>query len=360
MSISIFELQIERFRNIPKAIVHPGSGFNFFYGENGAGKTSILEAIYHLGSGRSFRANQSQLLIQKNMQSFFLFAQVQHQLDSKIPMGIERFQDGRKSIRMAGDNVASLAILAQQLPLLFLGPESHRFFHDGPRLRRQVLDWGVFHVEHCFHSQWKLCETILKQRNSLLKIKAPYRDVLVWDVEFISAAEQLDQMRARYVSALQPIVARVLHTLLDMDGLTLIYERGWNLSLELSAVLKKNHERDMLLGYTQAGPHRADLQLVYKGSPAQTYLSQGQQKLAAYAVYLAQALLLEQLTAKKPVCLIDDLSSELDSGKRRSVLKVLTSLQTQVFITSTSYDDLELGEEPFQLFHVKHGEIHNA
>jgi DNA replication and repair protein RecF len=360
MSISIFELQIERFRNINKTIIHPGSGFNFFYGENGAGKTSVLEAIYHLGSGRSFRANQSQLLIQKEMQSFFLFAQVQQKPDNKIPMGVERFQDGRKTIRMEGENIASLSLLAQQLPLLFLGPESHRFFHDGPRLRRQTLDWGVFHVEHCFHSRWKLCETILKQRNSLLKIKAPYRDVLVWDIEFINAAEQLDQMRSQYVSALQPIVDGVLHDLLGMAELALIYERGWSFSQELSTVLKKNHDRDMLLGYTQSGPHRADLQLVYKGAPAQTYLSQGQQKLAAYALYLAQAMLLERLTGKKPVCLIDDLSSELDSGKRRAVLKVLTSLQTQVFITSTSYDDLELGDESFQLFHVKHGEVHNS
>jgi DNA replication and repair protein RecF len=357
--MAITELRIEQFRNIREARIHPKSTFNFLYGANGAGKTSVLEALYHLGTGRSFRTSQSNLLIQNAAESFRVFS-VLETTSASIPVGVERHKDGRKNIRMNGEKVASLSVLAQQLPLLFLGTESHRFFHEGPKLRRQTLDWGVFHVEHSFHSYWRSCETILKQRNVLIKNRRPYSEIVSWDIELATSAEQLHQLRASYISEFWPIAEALLGKLLNVDDLTLHYERGWANNINLQEALKKNYERDLMIGYTQLGPHRADLQLLYQAFPAQNYLSQGQQKLAAYGLYLAQGLLLEKKTEKKPIYLIDDLASELDVNKQKAVLKVLQDLNAQVFITGTSCQESEFlaNTEECQLFHVEHGVIH--
>lgn len=355
----ITQLIINHFRNLNALTIEPQAGINIFYGQNGSGKTSILEAIYFLGLGRSFRTSLVQRIIHHDAQQLLLFASLQYQ-DRIQPIGVERSRQGDKKIRLNGETITSLAPLAKQLPLQLLTTESHRYFHDGPKPRRQFLDWGVFHVEPSFHTTWQQYQKALRQRNASLKSHLPQREIEVWNPEIIHLSTLFDEYRKNYIAQLQPILTQLLSTVLPETDLHLRYSRGWSQERDLDEVLSSTLLRDQQLGYTQYGPHRADLQLYAEKTPVCDFLSQGQQKLAAYALHLAQGLLLQKCTAQSPIYLIDDLPSELDPEKRRFVTSILTQLRSQVFITGITLpelSDMVPANHPTRMFHVEHGQI---
>ncbi len=355
-NMSIDRLVMNDFRNILAATIEPLPGVNVFFGKNGSGKTSILEAIYFLGLGRSFRTHLAHRIIHHDANHFLLFASL-NQSGQVVPVGVERFRSGEKKIRLGGETLTSLALLAKKLPLQLLTPDSHRYFHDGPKLRRQFLDWGVFHVEQLFYLQWQDFNKALKQRNAGLKQQLPLGEMSIWDNEIIKSAALFDHYRKTYIAQLQPLLIDLLQSFLPSTDLHLRYYRGWSHERELAEVLIANLTRDQQLGYTQSGPQRADLQLYAGKVPAADHLSQGQQKLAAYALHLAQGVLMQKLTNQSPIYLIDDLPSELDTEKRRLVADVLAKLQAQVFITGITIPELEdmVCINQARTFHVKHG-----
>lgn len=356
--MSITELRINHFRNITEASFEFSPGFNLFFGQNGSGKTSLLESIYFLGRGKSFRSSLANRVIQHDQEKLSLFAKLQ---DDKVitPAGMMRSRSGEKQMKLNGENIQSLSALAAALPTQLISTESHRFFSDGPKNRRQFLDWGLFHVEQSFYPIWKKVEHALKQRNACLKARLPQGEIQLWDRELIEGAEILDSLRKSYIEALEQIVPSMLETLIGPNHIKARYKRGWNKDNNLQELLEQGIHRDLQLGYTQYGPHRADYQL-FTGSPAVPavdVLSQGQQKLASYALLLAQGKLMQQLTGKSPVYLIDDLPSELDPERRAAITGVLQEIDAQVFITGITQSDLQnlLAIGGSRVFHVKHG-----
>lgn len=356
--MSINQLQIKQFRILNSVDISTGPGFNVFYGINGSGKTSILEAIYYLSMGRSFRTSQSERIIQHHHSEFSIFAQLNHP-EQSIPIGLERNIEGGRKVRIDGQAVIRLADLAKKLPTILMSTENHRFFHDGPKERRQFLDWGLFHVEQGFFATWQDFQRILKQRNAALKNKSPISEIRIWDKELIASALQIDDLRLQMVQQLEPLLNNLLDKLLYGIQLEFIYFSGWDSAQSLADCLHNNIYRDIALGYTQLGPQRADLQLKNAGTPAEDYLSQGQQKLAAYALKLAQGLLMQQTLNNSPVFLIDDLPSELDPEKRAAIMETLQEINAQVFVTGIIKEELQdiISIPNTQLFHVKQGVI---
>ncbi len=354
----IDQLLIDNFRNLIKIQLNPQPGINIFYGQNGSGKTSLLEAIYFLGLGRSFRSHLIQRIIHQHAEQFLLLAQLK-QDHQTISIGMERSRHGDKRIRLNGEFIHSLAPLAQHLPLQLLTSDSHRYFHEGPKPRRQFLDWGVFHVEHGFYPHWILFQKALKQKNAGLKSNLPYSQIEIWDREIIPLAHLFDQYRKKHVESLQIIFAELINSFLPEIPLHLRYSRGWPEDKNLDELLITHRIRDQQLGYTYYGPQRADLTVYTEKTPVSDILSQGQQKLAAYALHLAQGILLQRLINRSPIYLIDDLPSELDSTKRKFVAEILSKLQAQVFITAINLHDLSemIPLNEAQLFHVEHGQI---
>jgi DNA replication and repair protein RecF len=355
---TINSLSITNFRNLTSVNIKPSSSFNVFYGDNGAGKTSFLEAIYFLGLGKSFRSSNINRIIQHDADSFSIFAIIEND-QQQIPLGMQRSRNGSRHIKFDGESIQSLAPIAKQIPLLLISTMSYRFFHDGPKIRRQFLDWGLFHVEPSFYSLWQRLQRILKQRNMGLKSHLPSRDIAAWNLEFVEAAEAIDQLRVKLTTKLEPILLKQLNILMPELDFSLRYQRGWSKEESLLQLLENNFHRDNQLGYTYYGPQRADLQLLCQKVPAQDVLSQGQQKLSAYALQLSQGMLLKQETGNTPIYFIDDLPSELDNNKRVCVTKTLQSLGAQVFITGIELEDLRplLNLNTIQLFHVEHGTV---
>jgi len=360
---SIQQLQISAFRNISDASLDFAPGLNLIAGENGSGKSSILEAIHYAGLGRSFRNTRNTPVIQHDQRQCAVYCR----LDSDITLGIGRSLDSPPQVRIQGEKAASPAELAHHLPLQLLNAETFQLLEGGPKSRRQFIDWGVFHVEHCFHQDWRDFKRCLANRNTLLKKHAAPEEILPWSQEFSRLARDIDAHRKAYLGHFLPFLETMLKNLLLIEELTFRYYPGWNDDEPIEDVLLNNLNRDLALGHTAAGPQRADLKIKVGSQYANTILSRGQQKLLVSAMKLAQGAYLAGESKRQCIYLIDDLPAELDRNNRQKVCAILCSLGAQVFVTGTEESELletlsNSGFEPSQckLFHVKHGRISAA
>lgn len=354
----INKLELTHFRNLTSINIEPHSCFNIFYGENGSGKTSLLEAIHYLGFGKSFRTHSPSRIIQNGAAHFSVFTLLQ-QGNTPIPVGIKRSIDGKKQMRLNGEDIHSLSRIVKCLPIQLISTESYRFFHDGPKIRRQFLDWGVFHVKPEFHALWRCLQKVLKQRNSAIKKHSSIKEIIVWDEELCATGNAIDLLRTEFIREFTPIFKKLFSSFIPNYECGIHYQRGWPKEIALLEVLKSAIYKDMQLGYTQFGPQRADMQIYVDKIPVQDFLSQGQQKLAAYALHLTQGQLFQETLNRSPIYLIDDLPSELDPSKRDLITSTLQKLQSQVFITGITRADLReiLTLKKASVFHVKHGSI---
>lgn len=356
----LVSLQAKDFRNFESLDLEPSPQFNIIYGANGSGKTSILEMIHFLGLGKSFRSHLVGHVIRNSIDSFLVFGEVLHdQVGNKIPLGVEKSRDGTSRMKINGENIKSAADLAKILPIQVLNQEGYALLEDGPKYRRNFLDWGVFHVEHSFLALWRQFQKILLQRNAELRNGATRAQLKGWDMEFVRIALALEALRRRYVEQLIPRCLEILNSLLKNKEIIFFYYRGWKDNLDLFQILTEVYSRDQILGYTQFGPHRADLRMCVGKIPVQDVLSRGEQKLLVYALRLAQGILLRELMGKPCVYLVDELPAELDPHYQEKIAEYLVQLRAQVFVTGACLNNLSTFRE-FQverLFHVEHGRV---
>lgn len=355
-------LSVTGVRNLQPVTLQPSPRINLIYGANGSGKTSLLEAIHLLGLARSFRSTRLQPVIQHGEQACTVFGEVSQPSGLSNSIGITRSKQADYQIRIDGENVRSIAQLAETLPLQLINPDSFRLLEGAPKQRRQYLDWGVFHVEHQFLPVWQRLQKSLKQRNSLLRRGRIQRSMLMpWENELVTSGERIDAFRQAYLQKLKPVFEDILARLVPLDDLTLSYFRGWDKAKPLAQVLDEQFERDSQLGYTQAGAQRADLRLRCNGMNAVDILSRGQQKLVVCALKIAQGYLLKEHGAQQDcIFLVDDLPAELDMLHRKALCNLLEDLNCQVFVSSVdaeSMRDCWKNDTPLSMFHVEHGQI---
>ena len=352
-------LHITHLRNILNASINCSPKFNLFYGDNAAGKTSVLEAIYYLSTGKSFRTHHHDRVIHHTEDQMTLFARLTSH-SNEMPVGLQRLRDGSIQVRINDETVRSPADISHHLPVQFIGSNSHRILSDGPKPRRQFLDWGLFYTNPAFYPVWKSFHKALAHRNAALKANAHQDELLIWNHEFSALGETLNAMRQSYLDEFMPFFNEMMGFLLKESSVTVNYSPGWDTKTSLATCLLNNVSRETLIRHTLYGPQRADIAIGVNGLSAQDVLSQGQQKLVSYALRLAQGLHLQSTTEKTPIYLIDDLPSELDHEKRKLVTEILSRIQTQTFITGVKSDDLEeiLALDPEnKMFHVKHGGV---
>ena len=356
--MSLTRLNIEHFRNILFATLQPSSGLNLIYGENGSGKTSILEAIYFLGMGRSFRSHLSQRVINIEQDKLTVFAQL-NLPKGESKLGLRRFRNGDIDVKLDGDNVKRLSVLAETLPIQVITPESFSLLFEGPKARRQFIDWGAFHADSQFHTAWVNTRRILKQRNQLLRNGAPYSNIQFWDKELVRYAEQVTSIRNQYVDSLNELLKGIIEEFLPRVDIKISFTRGWDSKTDFTELLEAQYNRDLASGNTGSGPHKADLRLRVGSLPVQDALSRGQLKLLVCALRLAQGKLLQKQQNKHSIYLVDDLPSELDAQHRQLLLKQLTETGAQIFVTAIDPVAIvdSLASPPSKMFHVEHGQV---
>ncbi|OIZ99659.1 hypothetical protein BEV13_05255 [Rickettsiella grylli] len=355
----LFRLKTNYFRNLAELDLEFSPHFNFIYGKNGSGKSSLLEAIYFLSLGRSFRSRLASRAIQYDAERFNLFSVLFGTSSTTMKtIGLEKIRQGKTKIKI-DNNTNPVSELAKLLPLQFINPNSYLLLSGGPRARRGFIDWGVFHVEPQFFQIWQRYQHILKQRNAALQRQVPWNQIKIWDLALIEAADEITSFRENYLHQLVPLIIELINKLVNLQGLNLVFYQGWDKKLNLASILSGSLERDYKLLYTQFGPHRADLLLSLNGISVHEILSRGEQKLLICALQLAQGLLLKKIAQKSCIYLFDDLFSELDPTKQNALMQLLNTLEAQVFITTIektlikSVETHRLGK----IFHVDDGQV---
>ena len=196
---------------------------NYIFGPNGAGKTSLLEGVFVLGRGRSFRTRQVRRLVQHGSDAFAVFGEVATDAGTRR-LGVA-YRAGRLEKKIDGQPATGMAALAELLPVHAIDPSMHALVEGGPSERRRFLDWGVFHVEPSYLEAWKRYRRVLSQRNAVLKRGGPSAELRPWSAALAEAGAGVDDSRSRYLARLAPVVSAFGERLLERQ-LALDYRRG--------------------------------------------------------------------------------------------------------------------------------------
>ncbi|WP_305804755.1 DNA replication/repair protein RecF [Stenotrophomonas sp. YIM B06876] len=360
----IVRLTLNCLRRFESVELQPQPGINLITGDNGAGKSSILEALHLMAYGRSFRGRVRDGLVRKGAEALEVF--VEWEESGASGTGSTRRRAGLRHSghawkgRLDGEDVAQLGNLCAALAVVTFEPGSHALVNGGSESRRRFVDWGLFHVEPDFLPLWRRYMRALKQRNALLKSGGSNSALDAWDYELAEAGTPLTSRRQQYLERLQESAVTIAAELAPGLGINALeFLPGWRRNeMSLADALLLGRERDRQAGYTSQGPHRADWSVVFREIPGRDALSRGQAKLTALACLLAQADDYAALRGEWPVIALDDLASELDQVHQRRVLQRLAGSPAQVFITATEIPTALCGEmTPALTFHVEHGRV---
>lgn len=351
-------LEISHFRILDDVALDLNPGLNFFHGDNGAGKTAILEAAHLLVRGRSFRSHRPRELIQQGQEQLTVRARVADGAMGQRTIAMGRDLSGRTELKINGMQERRLSEAARLIPLQIMLPNVADLVLGGPGVRRQWLDWGVFHVKPDYLRTQREYVRLLRQRNAALKaayVSSP--EFEAWTAQLVQAADRVDAQRKSHIAEVGPLFRATLARLAPDLEVELIYRRGWPSGETLDKVLGEWAPREVKWGSTQAGPHRADVELRVGDARAAGLLSRGQAKAVASAMMVSQAQLLADGLKQTSVFLIDDVGAELDEGHNARFFQLLDDMDSQILATSTR---LPLGGSCFAgermtVFHVEHG-----
>lgn len=350
--MSLCRFTVSGFRCFERAEIEPDARLNLITGANASGKTSLLESIFYLGRGRSFRASANTELVRAGGDNFTLFGETEES-GTRRKAGIEVSRSGR---RLRVDNeTGNSADLARFLPVHVIDPEIHELVRGGPEERRRFLDWGVFHVKHQYLESWRQYQKALRQRNAALRHGEPENRVRLWDASLALHGEAVNTSRQAFLEEFLPRFVSIIAENLNFDA-KCEYKRGWSPNSDFSESLERSFARDRALGSTQVGPHRADLLLQVDTRRARHRVSRGQQKMLAAALVIAQTRFLAEHTDASLVLLVDDPAAELDRDNRERLFNMLQQMPVQMFVTALEAEDLPWSAEG-QMFHVDHGKV---
>jgi DNA replication and repair protein RecF len=350
--MAITHLRINNLRLIDQLEFEPTDGLNLIWGENGSGKTTILEAIYILGRGKSFRRSERDQLTRRGAGELSLFIRTQGS-NYKHTLGLIK-SGGATQAKLDGTRVTRMSDLARAVPLAVITPNSHEILERGPQYRRRFLDWGVFHVEQNFRNTFERFTRCLKQRNAVLRLRGGVD--ASWDREFVECGNAVNELREGYCEKLSERIKYLAEQLVGIDHLEIEWIKGWSDKHGLEQSLTEMRQGDIQAGYTRYGPQRADLSLKLNGQKVERVASRGQQKMLVAAMYLAQVELAKAISDTDTIILIDDLTSELDNNNRGRLLAYLNDMGNQTLITGVNR--ISRDTTGFSgMFHVEQGRI---
>lgn len=354
--MALRRLQVTDLRCLQTVDVELDSHFTLISGPNASGKTSLLEAMYVLGRGRSFRTRRLEHLIRRGAERFVVFGEVET-LERHVPIGVEGSAAGVRA-RVSGREAASLAELAGFFPVQIIDPEVHKLIEEGPGRRRRYLDWGVFHVEPSFVGSWQRYHQILRQRNAALRLGQSRAAVAAWDGELVRYGDLLTAARSRYAEVLLGPARELARRLLNRE-LDLSYRPGWSRGASFGEALTQSAPLDLERGSTQVGPQRAELAIHLDGIIAKDRVSRGQQKLLAAALLIAQLKLFPPQATVQPSLLLDDPAAELDDRRLAQLIQEVSQQTSQLIVTTLHAEFAAFGA-PGRRLQIADGTLVNA
>lgn len=349
----IVQLKAENFRLFQTLSLPLSSRLNLFVGENAAGKTTILEMLYCLNRARSFRGNVPAELAGPTQKQWTVFAASQDADELSHTSGVQWTGEAIE-IRIDRQPARNLELL-KLCPSQILEPGMHRVVLEGPTYRRSFIDWGVFHVEHSFIEIWRRYRRALRQRNQLLRLRRSPMEIAAWEPELAESGEALHQLRERHLRSIATAVNARIQGFLDEGAWTFDLYSGWKAELPLRMALEQQRSRDVELGSTSAGPHRAELKIRADSKTVRNRISRGQQKLLLAAMLLSQCEEIARVSGQAPIILLDDFAAELAPRYQQRLAEALCAYAGQSFVTA--FEPIAGLLPQAAMFHVEHGKV---
>lgn len=352
--MAVRRIRLVGFRALANQQLVLAPSLNLIVGENASGKTSLLEALDVMSRGRSFRSVQLTDIATWRGDGRWAIDLDQGE-DQDIQRLKGRFQKGSFECRLHGD-VVNREHMAKIFPSLILGPDLHRLMDDGPKVRRSLLDWALFHVEQSFVQHWRRYQQALRQRNAAIRRHEPLRQIHAWNEALLAEGDSITEYREQLVAALKPRFIEQVSGMSLLPDVELIYRRGWSKELSFGAALTKADDRAQSLLPTPVGPHRADLDLLATDGRAQTTLSRGQQKVFLICLAVALATVVHERMGRWPLLAIDDWQAELSEQSSSAVMALLQQYRGQRVISGFAPPTVPLGPDA-RVFHVEQGQF---
>lgn len=363
-------LTLHDFRNYERLELSPIPTINVLYGENGAGKTNILEALHLIGLGRSHRGARDADMVRNGTEAYRISASIARRQVS-LTIELTYRAAGRKEIRLNAARQRRLSDLLGQFNVIVFSPEDLQLIKGSPVLRRRYLDFTLSQISLAYgHALARYNEALL-QRNNLLRDLAGRRAssaVLdVWDEQLAEHGAELLMRRAAAMTRIAALAAAEHERITDgQEQLIAEYApspAGHFVDADLATVkdallkaIVETRREDLLRGQTLVGPHRDDIVLTINGRNGRQFASQGQQRTAALALKLAELAYIAAAVADEPVLLLDDVFSELDDSRRRCLLTTISD-RIQTFITTTNLNALKQSAALAAVFCVTAGRV---
>lgn len=345
------QIRLENFRNYADAQVNLAPGLNLFLGQNGQGKTNLLEAIQYLTMGRTFRPGTRSEVIRREA----TWARVEGSVEKSVGtfrVGLALTQERR--IWTVNDKKLTAFAMERYFPSVVFSPESLSIIKGGPEGRRDLIDETLSSYSELYGKSLEEFTKVLRLRNRVLRDaslqkmpEAQARDILAGvDERFLASAVDLTLARVEVMRHLRPRFCDMVHTILGgpKDASDLNYEvsdhlvRDWRAD-QIQSLLRERYlqlrDREWLVGYSLVGPHKHDIRFFFQGNDARFWCSQGQQRALILAFKLARIVYHYEAHRHFPFLLLDDVLSELDEEKRGNLVAILSRMSGQIFITST-------------------------
>lgn len=356
------ELHLRGFRNYDELRIDFSPESNFFIGDNGQGKTNLLESIYCLGLVKSFRTAKDSDLVQFGKDGFEISGTFINELSVKHSVSVV-YQGNRKAISCDKKRLQRHSSLIGFAPMVLFSPEDHRITGGGPVERRHFIDLLLSQANRKYLKNLQEYTRILRQRNKLIALiaegEADPGQLDSWDAAFVTTGYEVLQLRLHFIEEVAKLLAEVYREISGSRS-TLATQYLFSEDVALDTVsrfgntLERFKRRDLARRQTLIGPHRDDIQFTIDGRDVKKHASRGEQKSVLLALKIVEYLFLQQKKQTTPIFLLDDLHSELDEHRQLSLFGRIAKLG-QAFITMTGEPQTMTPAQ--RVFHIRQGQL---
>lgn len=336
----IKSLELENYRNYDNAKIDFDEGTTIFTGENAQGKTNILEAIYLSSTTKSHKGSKDSEIVKFDCDEGHIRS-ILRKNEEDVRIDIHLRKGKSKGIAVNLEKLKKTSELLGVMNVVLFSPEDLSIIKDGPAYRRSFIDMQICRLDSSYVFNLSNYNKIIEQRNKLLKdiyFQPALKETLfIWDSGLQSYGSQVIEKRDLFIDEINGII-KDIHSKLTggKEDIEIIYEPDVEAD-KIESTLKMNAEKDLRSKSTSTGPHRDDFVININGTDVRKFGSQGQQRTAALSLKLTEIEIIKKKTGDIPILLLDDVLSELDSGRRNMLLESINDIQT--IITCTGLDD---------------------
>lgn len=359
--MKIHHLKLLNFRNYEKMEVSFSPKYNIIFGNNGSGKTNLVESIYVLALTKSFRGTVDKILLMNSKDVCRIEGEVSDKYTNKYKLILK---DGGKKVKINNTKVDKLSDYISKISVVLFNPDDLRFIKDSPTVRRKAINLEISQINNAYLKNLNMYNKLLKQRNSYLKTtninaNSSSEFLTILTNKLVDYGEKIYESRRKYINLLNQRIGDLYNSICGIQDLKLEYVSDYK-DFDREKILKKyqdNLNRDIILGKTSIGVHHDDIKFKLEGYNIKDYGSEGQQKNAIIAYKLTELEIFYQIRGNYPILILDDLFSELDRFKINNILNLIND-DIQTFITTTEIDkinDTVLSNS--KLFEVVDGEV---